>query len=503
MFDPNIKSIILIAVFLYSLAILAHSFYFFKGVKTSDDYNVAGRSIPTFPMILSIVGTATGGASLLGFMGDAYSGGLGMLWLVFPVYIVSAIWIVFFLKPIRSLGTKYKLVTLPDYIALRYGEKARMPALLCILVAYASITGLQFIAIATFLNLMFGLNTTAGIIIGCLFLTLKTYIGGLKAVIWADSIQGTIQTLGIIILFVTVYSLSGGWNTVKENAMAINQPQLVDVFGISTVSILVFIFTLGAYQFVRQDNWQRVWAAKTDKVAVNSNWLALIIGLVTGVFIVLTGVFSSLGLNIQTEQPALIFYQVVSQTMPVPMIVIMVIALVATIVSCADSFFMAGASSIANDIIKPYFKVTNDQKMLQYSRLSVIILSVIALVMSLAIPQLVPLWVAGTAMLTSGLLVPFIAGMLFKRVSETAGTWSIWAGLLTTVIWQIAGQPFGVHQVFPGLLISTLTIIVATLVTQPQNTKLIEDMSYGNNLGSSDELYEQSILKDKTSIKNV
>lgn len=502
MFDSEIKSFILIAVFLYSIAILGHSLYFFKRVKTSDDYNVAGRSMPTFPMILSIVGTATGGASLLGFMGDAYSGGLGMLWLVFPVYIVSAVWILFFLKPIRNLGTKYNLVTLPDYIALRYGEKARIPALLCILVAYASITGLQFIAIATFLNLMFGLNTTAGIIIGCVFLTFKTYIGGLKAVIWSDSVQGTIQTLGVIVLFFTVYSLSGGWNTVKEKALAINQPQFVDVFGISTVSIFVFIFTLGAYQFVRQDNWQRVWAAKTDKVAVSSNWFALVIGLITGVCIVLTGVFSAVGLNIQTDQPALIFYQVVAQTMPVPMIVIMVIALVATIVSCADSFFMAGASSIANDIIKPFFKVTDDKKMLQYSRLSVIILSVIALVLALAIPQLVPLWVAGTAMLTSGLLVPFIAGMLFKRVSESAGTLSIWAGLVTTVVWQMAGQPFGLHQVFPGLAASILTIIAVTLVTKPKNTTLIEEMSYGNNLGSSDVLYEESLLSEKPSAKN-
>ncbi|PAQ16427.1 sodium:proline symporter [Bacillaceae bacterium SAOS 7] len=498
MFDPNVKTTILIAVFLYSFAILAHSFYFFKSVKTSDDYNVAGRSIPTFPMILSIVGTATGGASLLGFMGDAYNGGLGMLWMIFPVYLVGALWILFFLKPIRNLGTKYRMVTLPDYIALRYGEKSRLPALLCILVAYASITGLQFIAIATFLNLMFGLNMTAGIIIGCVFLTLKTYIGGLKAVIWADSIQGTIQTLGIIILFVTVFLSSGGWSTVKENALAMNQPQLVDIFGISTVSVFVFMFTLGAYQFVRQDNWQRVWAAKTDKVATNSNWLAWIVGLTTSILIILTGVFALLGLNIKTDQPSLIFYQVLNETMPLPMIVIMVIALVATIVSCADSFFMAGASSIANDIIKPYFNITDDRKMLAYSRLSVIILSVIALVMALSIPQLVPLWVAGTAMLTSGLLVPVIAGMLFKRVSETAGTVSIWTGLLTAVSWQLAGQPFGIHQVFPGLLISIIAIVIVTLFTKPQNIERIEDMTYSNNLGSSDELYEQTTLKEET-----
>ncbi|MCF7620463.1 hypothetical protein ACPOM7_15385 [Peribacillus castrilensis] len=73
MFDPSVKSIILIAVFVYLIATLAHSLYFYRGVKTADDYNVAGRSIPTFPMILSIIGTATGGASLLGWMADAYS----------------------------------------------------------------------------------------------------------------------------------------------------------------------------------------------------------------------------------------------------------------------------------------------------------------------------------------------------------------------------------------------------------------------------------------------
>src|SRR5699024_6257160 len=119
--------------------------------------------------------------------------------------------------------------------------------------------------------------------------------------------------------------------------------------------------------------------------------------------------------------PQLIYYGIIKETLPLSLIVVMIIALLATVISTADSFCMAGASSIANDIIKPRMKEKNNSKMLKFSRFSVILMSVCSLLLAIYIPRLVELWITGTAMLVSGLLAPVMVGLVWKGATKTAG----------------------------------------------------------------------------------
>src|SRR5690625_1765635 len=182
----------------------------------------------------------------------------------------------FLLKRIRNLGDKHNMITVGDYTSLRYGEKARIPTVISFLFAYCAMTGMQFVAIATILNLTIGLNITLGIFIGWALLTLKTYFGGLKTVIWHDVVNGTILTLGMILLFITVLSVIGGWSTISEAASSVNQENMMSIFNIAPSEVFVYLFTLSAYQFIRQDLWQRVWAAKSLKTAMNGYWISKI-----------------------------------------------------------------------------------------------------------------------------------------------------------------------------------------------------------------------------------
>src|SRR5690625_969038 len=105
-------------------------------------------------------------------------------------------------------------------------------------------TGMQFVAIASILNLTIGLNLTVGIFIGWGLLTAKTYLGGLKAVIWQDVIQGTILTIGVILLFFIIIKDSSGWNTIVANAQLENQEAMLDIFNITPTEILIYLLTL-------------------------------------------------------------------------------------------------------------------------------------------------------------------------------------------------------------------------------------------------------------------
>ncbi|MEC5423282.1 sodium:solute symporter family protein [Virgibacillus sp. C22-A2] len=467
MFNGQERIILSIVVIVYFVFLFGVSLYINnRKIKTYDDYNVAGRSVSLIPLILTFVGTAIGGATLLGYMTNGFSLGMGQQWLNIGGLIAGVLMASLLVKRIRLLGEKHNMVTIGDFTALRYGEGARIPTVISILVAYCAITGMQFVAIATILNLTVGINMTTGIVISWILLTLKTYFGGLKSVIWQDAIHGTIQTLGIFVLFFVVLFVAGDWTSMSQYANSFGESSNLSILGIAPSEVFIYLFTIGAYQFVRQDLWQRFWAAKDLKTTMYGYWGSVAVGFLIGGFVIAIGVFGRYGLRLENAEPTLIYYEVISYVFNFPLVIIMIVALLATVISCADSFFMAGSSSIINDIIKPRLREAEDSKLLRYSRYSVIIVSVFALVLALYIPELVNLWVTGTAMLVSGLLAPVMFGLFWKGATRTAGVLSMWLGLIIAVIWQVTGHPFGLHPVFIGLPLSILTLLITSFITK-------------------------------------
>lgn len=487
MFDLATKYWLLGGLGIFGVIIIFITYLASRGIETADDFNVAGRDINRFSMVLTLVGTHMGGSAMLGYMQHGYAGGIGRIFEVIPMMIVMYLITIFLLVPIRNVGDKYKMVTLPDFTVLRYGTATRLPAVLSILCAYCAITGVQFIAIGAFLKLIFGINLQLAICIGWAFLSIYTYAGGLKAVIYSDTFTGTLQSIGMIFIFILVYIKSGGYGPMNELASSMGNPELSNWFSISRKELLIYTFTIGGYQIVRQDVWQRIWASRTTRIARNSNWIAVTGFLVLSVAIYSAGALARINLGIQIENSAMIFYAVVIRYLTRPFLTLMVVCLMATIVSCGDSFLISGGSTIANDIIKPMIKVDVNTKMLKYSRYSSLIMGTIGLFGALYIQDLILLWVTGTAMLVSGLVAPVVAGFFWKKATNLGGLVSMWGGLITAVIWQFSGQPFGLHPIFVGFPVSIVLLIVVSLLTKPSNPEIVENLHYSNNKAILDE----------------
>jgi len=466
MFNGKEQMILGLVVFLYFILLFALSLYMKQKTKTYEDYNVAGRSVSFFPLMLTFIGTGVGGATLLGYMENGYTLGMREQWIHITMFFVVIVLALFLLKRIRKLGEEYHLVTVGDYTALRYGEKARIPTVISFLFSYCAMTGMQFVAIASILNLTIGLNITIGIFIGWGLLTVKTYLGGLKAVIWQDVIQGIILTSGVILLFFIIIKNSGGWGTVIANAQAENQAAMLYVFNITPTEILIYLLTLSFFQFIRQDVWQRIWAAKSLKTAQTSYWISMIIAVALGAIVVAIGIFSRFELNLGDIDPTLVYYHVINDVFPFSFVILMIVALLAAVISTADSFFIAGSSSIVNDIIKPNIQDTSQINLLFYSRISVLIVSLVALLLALMIPGLVNLMVTGTAMAVSGLLAPVILGMFWEKPTNIAGVTAMWIGLGSSVIWTLLSHPFNLHPIMIGLPLSLVTLLIVTFTTQ-------------------------------------
>jgi Na+/proline symporter len=480
MFDPITRIYLIISVFLFITIMIIYSIAVSMRIKTYEDYNLAGRKVSVIPLILTIMGTAIGGSTVLGFTASGYLLGLGRSWEILPAYMIVVLLILFMLKPIRSIGTRYGMITIPDYTAMRYGEGARIPSAIAILFAYCAITGMQYTAIATFLFIVADLNFLTGIVFAWLILTLKTYFGGLSAVVKSDSVQSSLQNLGIITLFIVLFVLVGGYRGASELALAAGSPELTNIFNMPVKDLLVFTFTLGGYQIVRQDTWQRIWAAGDMKTVTSGFWLSTVFGLIITASIFSLGTFGRL-LGVVVEDPALAFYAISSSVLPVYGLVIVITGLMATIISAADSNLVAGASSVVNDLIKPFLKKKDQYLLIRYSRYAVLIASVISLILAIYIPRLIELWVTGTAMLTSGLLIPILAALFWRRATNAGGITAIWGGLIVAVIWQLLGHPFGLHPVYAGLPVSFVLLVTVSLCTAPATPELVEALLYRNS----------------------
>lgn len=462
MFTEGQQTVLAVTTVLYFLFLLGVSVWIgVRQIRTYDDFNVASRNVSLFPLILTYVGTAIGGSLLLGIMTNGYVLGMGQQWFNIMIFVVSVIMALFVIRRIRELGEEHRYVTIGDFTAHRFGPGARMPTTLSVLTAYCAVTGMQFVSIALVLDLIAGIPLTQGILISCLVLTLKTVFGGLKAVIWQDAVHGTLQTVAIFGLFVLVLVVAGDMSTVSENARAVGEGQMVSLFGIGAGEVLVYALTVGAYQLIRQDLWQRAWAARDLRTVMTGYWISIVLMTVTIVMVVWIGVWARFGLGIESADPALIYYEVINELVPFPVVVVLIVALMATVISCADSFFMCGASSIVNDVIRPRLSPDTDQRtLLRWSRAAVVITSAIALVLALAVPRLVELWVTGTAMLVSGLLFPALMALYLPRVSARAGIAAMWSGLGVAVLWTLLGGATGIHPVLVGFPVSVLTFLV-------------------------------------------
>nr|WP_277925211.1 sodium:solute symporter family protein [Sediminivirga luteola] len=459
--EASVLAVITIAYFIFLIGVSV--WIGIKQIRTYDDYNVASRNVSLFPLILTYVGTAIGGSLLLGIMTNGYTLGMGEQWFNVVILLASLIMAVFLIKRIRKLGDAHNYVTIGDFTAHRFGRAARIPTALSVLTAYASITGMQFVAIGLVLNLVAGVPMTTAIIVSAIMLTLKTVFGGLKAVVWQDAFHGTIQTVAVFGLFVLVMVTAGDFDQIRANAEALGEVEMLSPMNIGFTEVAVYALTVGAYQLVRQDLWQRAWAGKSLKVVTTGYWISIVLMTVTVVMVVWMGVWARYGLQIESEDPSLIYYELISHLLPFELVIVLIVALLATVISCADSFFMCGASSIVNDVIRPLLPGKPDQKtLLRWSRISVVITGVVALALALAVPRLVELWVTGTAMLVSGLLFPAVVALYAKKVSGRGAITAMWVGLGISVGWTLVSLGFDnpVHPVFLGFPASILTYIV-------------------------------------------
>src|SRR6202161_3425939 len=132
------------------LALLSVSLVALNKTKTKADYLVAGRSLPAFVLIFTLLSSWIGSGSLLGGAETAYKHGLSALWQAGGGW--AGLLLIYFIAP---RARKFAQFTIPDLLETRYNQTARVLGVIAILLTYTAITSYQFIGGGDILHLIF------------------------------------------------------------------------------------------------------------------------------------------------------------------------------------------------------------------------------------------------------------------------------------------------------------------------------------------------------------
>jgi SSS family solute:Na+ symporter len=450
-------------ILIYLLILIGVGAIRFGKVKTQTDFMVAGRKLSAPVLVGTLLATWIGSGSIIGGAGLAYRKGFSSLWFDAGVWV--AIIVLYF---IAGRARRFAQFTVPDILEARYNQYARILGSLTTIIAYTAIVSYQFKAGGMVLNLVAGIPTDQGIIITAVFVIAYTALAGMFSVAYTDVVNGVVLLLGFIIAYPFFIKLAGGWGNVTN----VLPPDRFKILGTMTIwealsySLPTMLLLLG-----ESNMYQRFFSAKDEKAARTSvlGWISGTIFIET-LIVVFAIVGSSIFLDINGE--TVILHSVRHGLSPL-IGCILLAAIVAVIVSTADSFLLVPSTNIMRDIYQRFINPNVSQKkMVLYSRIVVIALGIIAFLQVKFFTTVLAMALYAYTMYGVGITPATLAAFFWKRATPTGGVCSIGSGMLVTILWELFKHPWGIPTVYPALALSLFSLIFVSFITpKPKEEK--------------------------------
>lgn len=445
-----------------------------KQIKNSDDFVVAGRKLPFLVLVGTLLATWVGGGTVTGSANFIYSRGplAAILYFIGPPLGILILY--FIAGRIRSLS-KY---TVPQILEIRYGSVARTISAICIVLAYVGIVSYQFKGGAYIINLTTGLDLNVATIITAVLITFLAVSGGMVTVAYSDFISALLMVGGFIIAIPFILIKTGGWNSLFSQIPA---TKMTWTGGLTPVQLLGYILP-GFFLILGDQNmFQRFSAAKDAKTAKKSN-----VGFFVGelVVIVLVLIFTSAAIVLfpNLARPDTAVFQVSMNSLPFVVGGLILASAVAFMITTGDSFLLSSATNITYDIWIRFFKEdASDDEKLKFTRMTIVVLSVIAFVMGTFFPSILKMQMYSYTMYGAAITPALLCALLWKRANKYGGICSIISGGAITLIWEIVlKRPWGLNSSLISVPAAFIILIIVSLLTAKPDPKVIEDI-FANN----------------------
>lgn len=476
-----------IAIFVfYMVAMLGVGFYFMRKNANADDYYVGGRSMGPLHVGLSVVATDVGGGFSIGLGGLGFTMGLSGSWMLFTGLIGAWLAAVVLIPKVSSLAKKHRFLTLPQLYGHFFDRKTALAAGVISAIGYLGFTSSQILAGAKLAAASFeGLQLTHALIIMGVIAVVYTVMGGIKAVIYTDTVQWIILMAGLILIGIPLgYEAIGGLPAIRETL----GPEMLELNNIGWKQFFNWSITIIPIWFVGMTLYQRIYACKGPKEARRA-WFAAglfewpvmaFMGVVLGLFSRVAfeqGLLAPLGFEpggtMDSEMGLPAFLRTI---LPVGLMGLMMSAYFSAIMSTADSCLMACSGNILTDILGKKHDNGEDadpktldiallekqnKSNIRVGQIITLAIGVVAILIATMMEEVLDLMLYSYAFMVSGLFVPILGGLYWKHSTPNAAFWSMLSGGTCTLALTLSGhgQLAGLDANLFGILTSLIVFV--------------------------------------------
>ncbi|MBL7876422.1 MAG: sodium:solute symporter family protein [Cyclobacteriaceae bacterium] len=456
-----------------------------KSVKSEEDFTVAGRGVPVYLLVGTLICTWIGSGSLFGTAGLSFRSGFGELWFSAGAWIGIVV-IYFVAERVRKISK----ITLTDLLEQRYNHTARILGTITIIVAYLVIAGYQFKGGGRFISILSNgtISLETGAFITCVVVIAFTALAGMVSIVSIDIFNGIIMIIAMALTLPFAISAHGGYDaviTTIENT----KPEYLSLFeGHDAWWILGVILPTFLLLMSESSIYQKFSSAK-DSTAARKAVIGMLVGVVFIEFVMCA--IAVVGFAIYSSDPRFfledgsinramseeIILRIGFEQVPSVIGSMLFAAGVAIILSTGNTFLMVTSTNLSNDIIKPYFlKSADHKKVIRIQQISIVILGLLAYALVTQFETVLEMAFISYTMIGASLAPVLLASFFWKRVTAAGGVASIIAGMTVPVInkaMEVANVSISIFPVdtdyiaIPSLVLSLLMLVVVSLLTKP------------------------------------
>lgn len=404
--------------------------YASRQISDKVDYFLASRKYGVFAVTLTLVATQLGGGMILGTSNEAYENGIYGIAYSLGIFLG-------FIALTFGLAQKlrgFNVVTTAQLFETQYGSTfLRKIAAIMMVLSLCGILAGQVVASRLFLHGL-GIEHEGIFLLFWGFVIFYTVMGGLKAVVLTD----IYQVLFIFILFLGIFF----WTLIQYPLDSINwlpiaaNVALQHEFNWQTV-VPLFLLPM-MFCIVEQDMAQRFFSARTKQVATGAALGAAVLILI---FAIVPTYFGILAKQLAVEIPpqTSVFVAIMKSLVPDILLALVACGLLAAIVSTADSLLCAMSSNLAQDF---GISAKNTQWDVNISRIITLVGGVLAIVIAYYMDNILKVLVKSIELPVTCLFASIFLCCILKRVYKLAAILSVFAGLISFVIFKFYPTPF-------------------------------------------------------------
>lgn len=459
---------------IYFSVMLGVGYVAWQRTENSSDYFLGGRTLGPWSTAISAGASDMSGWLLLGLPGYAYAAGIEAFWLA--AGLMGGTWLNWLIvaRRLRSYSQAADdSVTLPEYFANRFEDSKGLlqpVSAIFILVFFLFYTSSGLVAGGKLFESVFGIEYQWAVIIGMLSVVSYTLFGGFLAVCWTDLIQGLLMAVALLIVPITALEMSGGAELVFHDLEALNPELLsfmttVDGSALSLITIFSLLgWGLGYFgqphilaRFKAIQSPSQIILAR--RIAVSWTGICMLGALLVG----LAGIVYTQRMGVSLDDPEAIFMLMVNTLFHPVIAGILLAAILAAIMSTADSQLLVCSTAFAEDFYRDILKKNaGPQETLLVGRLAVVGIAVLATWLALnpdrsVLGMVSYAWAGFGAAFGPALLL----SLYWRRMNALGALAGIVLGGTTVVLWkQMSGGIYDLYEIIPGFAASLLAIVV-------------------------------------------